>query len=326
MLVATAAAVAALQDSNDDDSTMYVQSDGTTGDGTTTPADSVPVNITDGSWHHVLLTTVPPAPIPGTLTVSSTSSPKGYQLYLDGQQVGQLGDASVDPGVSSNLVDTAAAPVDGGDFTSASAGRIVLCGRSDADISRSFTGRLTQLLVFDRALTAADVQRVYLAAQPGVTARSSSDAPGSAFTGDSPVAATAAAAGPPQGDSTFPDASMDFLPTPTTTISSRSSDSSSSSSGPDGVSAADVAGPFPPSTPPATTSSSSSGGGVDGSGGCVGGFQWYLPVGSACDLEPQAVRCPRYCEPGLVRGDGENGDGGVCVRLRVRRSGVCVAW
>jgi hypothetical protein len=305
------------QDSNDDGSTIYVQSDGTTGTGDTTQMyDPIPVNITDGSWHHVLLTTVPPPPADSrTDGSSSTSAPKGYQLYLDGQLVGQLGDTSADQGVSPGSADTTAtAPVDGGDFTTVSVGRIVLCGRSDADISRSFTGRLTQLLVFDRALTASDVQRVYLAAQPGFTpggSMSSSSSSGVSF-GYSPSSAAAAGGGagaPSQEGSDSPDADTAFLPTPTISSSDGNSNSDSSSFGPNVVSAADASSP-PPSTNTASRGSSSGGAAAAaaaGLGGCVGGFQWYLPTGSACDLDPQAVRCPRYCEPGLVRGVGKKG-------------------
>ena len=40
-------------------------------------------------------------------------------------------------------------------------GKMVLCGRSDADMLRSYSGALTELAIWDQVLTPDQVSRVY---------------------------------------------------------------------------------------------------------------------------------------------------------------------
>jgi len=107
------------------------------------------VDLEDGRWHMITLSTMP-------------SGGMGFTVYVDGVL------AAVSPPrllLEGMLQSPDAEPlgfgVDGGDpFTPN--GRLKICGRSDANPDRHYTGRLAELEVFDSYLTPDQVFAKYL--------------------------------------------------------------------------------------------------------------------------------------------------------------------
>ncbi|KAJ9525255.1 hypothetical protein QJQ45_020782 [Haematococcus lacustris] len=129
---------AVVKDGNDGDRPLYLDSDGSVADNTRARPGRVPANVTDGGWHMISLTTRP-------------DGSRGYQLYVDGKLGAELPLANVL---------AAGSEVDGGDPIQLT-GPISLCGRADGDPNRGFPGWLSQLMVFDIALTPDDVAAMY---------------------------------------------------------------------------------------------------------------------------------------------------------------------
>ena len=101
------------------------------------------VDLTDGKWHMITLTTRP------------DGSP-GFSVYVDGV----LGGTSPPAFIKQLQTDI---PVDGGDPVKIDS-NIYLCGRNDLDKDRHFGGKLAHLSLFDEALTGSQVMALYVAA------------------------------------------------------------------------------------------------------------------------------------------------------------------
>uniref|UniRef100_A0A1D1ZX47 LamG-like jellyroll fold domain-containing protein n=1 Tax=Auxenochlorella protothecoides TaxID=3075 RepID=A0A1D1ZX47_AUXPR len=122
-------------------------------------------------WHLLGLTTLP-------------DGRRGFQLYIDGQLSAEL-----PPGLYTDYKGgmhnaSGGAPMD-------LTGDLVLCSRSDLDAERFFTGQLTQLMVWNQSLTAADWASLYSAGATYLAAPPASPATAS------PATTVAAAPGPP---------------------------------------------------------------------------------------------------------------------------------
>lgn len=129
------------QDSTDDASTIYL--DSTSGSAVGLPGASV--NITDGGWHMVTLTTTP-------------GSSKGFQLYLDAKLAATL--PLPQPWVTSDPTGSSIGESSGGAPMHLDA-PLRLCGRADGDLSRSFDGLVTELSIREVAATASEVQSMW---------------------------------------------------------------------------------------------------------------------------------------------------------------------
>jgi hypothetical protein len=110
----------------------------------------------------VTLSTLPLSPAGATR--------RGFRLFVDGQLRGELtdGDKSGDDGSSASTTDTGRngtsssssggssgggfdePPVTGGDPVSVGDGHLLLCGRSDRDPQRFFSGLLSNLALFSQ--------------------------------------------------------------------------------------------------------------------------------------------------------------------------------
>jgi len=131
---------AAIKDSNDDEDSMFVDSDGAVNNNVRrSPLPSAPANVTDGAWHMLTVTTFP-----------ETLNSRGFQLYVDGALAGQVPSAF-------NGEDSES---DGGDPIFLD-GPLSLCNRADGDANRSFYGYISQLAVIDAALEPEDVKALY---------------------------------------------------------------------------------------------------------------------------------------------------------------------
>ncbi|KAF5839090.1 hypothetical protein DUNSADRAFT_1635 [Dunaliella salina] len=122
------------------------------------------VEVDDGEWHMVTLTTLSGQArsslevVPSTLpAVAATALPAGYALYLDGTLR-----AVLKPGVKRSTANEsdAAVQVTGGAPADLD-GPITLCGRSDLSVERFFSGQLSNLMLFDTALTEDEVAELY---------------------------------------------------------------------------------------------------------------------------------------------------------------------
>ncbi|KAG1665487.1 hypothetical protein FOA52_007619 [Chlamydomonas sp. UWO 241] len=141
---------AVVKDSTDSGSDTFLDSDGAVGDSTrSAPLNSSKgayhSNISDSEWHHLVLTT---SPIPGK---------RGFTIYVDGWRV-----ADLPPTNNPELAPEALFPTDGGEPIMLT-GPISVCGRADLDPSRTFAGRVSQLMIFDEALTANDINELWYA-------------------------------------------------------------------------------------------------------------------------------------------------------------------
>jgi hypothetical protein len=96
--------------------------------------------LSDGAWHHLLLTTTP------------SDEPAGFDLYVDGTLASverNYGGGPIDPG-----------------------GSVFLCARADVEGARFFTGRMARVAFFDTSLTAE--QAVVLSENRGAGGASAS--------------------------------------------------------------------------------------------------------------------------------------------------------
>ncbi|KAF5839091.1 hypothetical protein DUNSADRAFT_1636 [Dunaliella salina] len=124
---------AAVKDSNDDEDSMFIDSDGAVNNNVRR-APYPATNVTDGAWHMLTVTTFP-------------ETTRGFQLYVDGELAGQVPSAF-------NGEDS---ETDGGDPIFLD-GPLSLCNRADGDAGRSFDGYISQLTIVDAALEPKDVK------------------------------------------------------------------------------------------------------------------------------------------------------------------------
>ncbi|KAK9823790.1 hypothetical protein WJX72_005525 [[Myrmecia] bisecta] len=133
-----------------DSSISFLDSSGKYGDvtrnQTVTPV-TQPLKILDGGWHMLTLST-------------QAGGARGVAMFIDGQLVAQTQQNQTYIG-SDGFLKT----VDGGGPMDLG-GPIILCGRSTDDQQRDYDGRLTQLSIFDAALTPSQVASLYRQNQP----------------------------------------------------------------------------------------------------------------------------------------------------------------
>ena len=288
-------------------------------------------NITDGQWHLVVVTTTSYEQTAASQTSQPIVGPvlrqPGYKLYIDGVLTAELTSStsagsggtadsgSTSPGGTSSSTGGA----DGGDPLYMGGAPAVICGRADGDITRSFQGSISQLMLFGRSLTEADLNLLYYSSFQASflgmtdTSASSSSIVGSGILPEGDLASAEATypttssssgssvdeRGAVDGTSdTSAASSSDTVDTMAITAGSSSSGDSSSSSLDDGPLVMAAEGP---ATDDGSSSSSRQGDDSLAAAAPAASMEWDLPEGSACDLEPMTVRSPRYCEGGQVR-------------------------
>ncbi|MEW5310361.1 MAG: hypothetical protein WDW38_002168 [Sanguina aurantia] len=136
---------AVVKDSNDGPAPVYVDSDGAVGDNQRRTPIFGATNLTDGDWHMVTITTWP-------------SGRRGYRMFIDGTIAVQIPNQEY-PGPSNPE-----AEIDGGDPIILT-GRLNLCGRAGnsltADVMRDYAGAISQLSLYDSALTSREVALLF---------------------------------------------------------------------------------------------------------------------------------------------------------------------
>ncbi|KAL4548009.1 hypothetical protein Ndes2526B_g07220 [Nannochloris sp. 'desiccata'] len=151
---------AIVKDSNDDPWDLgFLDSDGQIKSSEARTAAPEHGDINDGSWHMISLTTLPDNEGNG----EGGSGAEGYVLYVDGIESGKISQPTP-------LADGSMAVPTGGDPALMSHD-IFLCSRSDLgnsiDAARYYDGSLANLMLFDAALTAEQIQALYDAYNPG---------------------------------------------------------------------------------------------------------------------------------------------------------------
>ncbi|EIE21984.1 hypothetical protein COCSUDRAFT_56427 [Coccomyxa subellipsoidea C-169] len=101
-------------------------------------------SLQDMRWHMLTLTSQP-------------DGSNGYCMYVDGKLAGQMQENATYIG-SDGIRRT----VDGGQPMNID-GSIVLCGRSDGDNARGYSGQLAELAIWDESLSEAAVAKIYSA-------------------------------------------------------------------------------------------------------------------------------------------------------------------
>ena len=140
---------AVVHDTDDPDGQAFLDSDGRYGDNAARPAAAAPGKMgggapdpMDGAWHAVTLTSRP-------------DRGDGYLMYLDGQLAGSMPPAAADVARNATLI------VGGGSPLGVSRGSIFLCGRSDGAPDRHFSGSVSHLAAWDRALSPDEVGALF---------------------------------------------------------------------------------------------------------------------------------------------------------------------
>lgn len=151
---------AIVKDSNDDPWELgFLDSDGEIKSSAERAEGPAHDDINDGSWHMISLTTLPNNEESG----DGGRGAEGYVLYVNGQESGKISQPTP-------LADGSTAMPTGGDPALMSHD-IFLCSRSDLgnsnDTARYYDGALANLMLFDTALTAEQVQALYKTYNPG---------------------------------------------------------------------------------------------------------------------------------------------------------------
>ena len=138
---------ALVKDSNDNSAPIFLDSDGMVNNDEARSHGSDVIDINDGKWHMITLSTSP-------------THGKGYRMYVDGALAAAIPNLWYEG--------TDAAPLSGGDVIKLD-GPIHLCNRADDEPDRGFTGAVSQLTIFDESLTADQVAKLYkvIATEPG---------------------------------------------------------------------------------------------------------------------------------------------------------------
>jgi hypothetical protein len=150
---------AIVKDSTDDPWSLgYLDSDGEIKSSAARTAGPVHEDINNGSWHMITLTTLPNNGDNGAGGIGA----QGYVLYVNGVESGKISKPTP-------LADGSMAVPTGGDPALMSRD-IFLCSRSDlgnsVDTARYYDGALANLMLFDTALTAEQIQALYEAYNP----------------------------------------------------------------------------------------------------------------------------------------------------------------
>jgi len=133
---------AVVHDTDDPDGQAFLDSDGRYGDNAVRePATGAP-DPADGAWHHVALTSRP-------------DREDGYLLYMDGALSGSMPPDAADVARNATLI------VGGGSPLGIARGSVFLCGRSDGASDRHFSGSVSHLAAWDRALSPDEVAAVF---------------------------------------------------------------------------------------------------------------------------------------------------------------------
>jgi hypothetical protein len=306
---------------------------GVPGDDLSSAVASGSSNISDGKWHLVVLSTTPTTTSSSQSIIGPVLRQPGYKLYIDGVLTAELtgstaqaepgGTSSTDSSRGTSVTGSSGSGTDGGDPLYMAGAPAVICGRADGDVSRSFQGSVTQLMLFGRSLSNADVSNLYLSSfLNNVLPTSSSSRSG----GSSSMMEGLHSDHDPSPSRTFyPTSSMHEGDTGGVTSDTRSdnfgpgSATGASGSPPAASDSSNVSpkegplivaaqGPSDGSSSSLTSSSSGSSSSQSDESSLSAapspaGLQWDLPEGSGCDLEPMTVRSPRYCEGGQVRHD-----------------------
>jgi hypothetical protein len=139
---------ALIRDENDGESDLlYLDSDGVVaGDNHRGSAGVDPaVDVDDGGWHMVTLTTL-------------GRGEKGYALYVDGRLAGELNGGAMAANGSAIVVPIGGEPA-------LMTGPVFLCARSDLSTSpegdRYYDGQVTHLMLFDKSLEGRQIEALY---------------------------------------------------------------------------------------------------------------------------------------------------------------------
>ncbi|KAL4419709.1 hypothetical protein ABPG75_006807 [Micractinium tetrahymenae] len=132
----------------DGDIPMFLDSNGCIADPTCTVPGYKSLFSPNGSWHLLALGTQP-------------QGGKGFRLYVDGQLAASVsGQTDVE---SLGSVVTGGGPMN-------LTGNVTLCGRSDLDPLRFFTGSLAHLFIWNRSVTEEEMRQLFEAEpQPGLS-------------------------------------------------------------------------------------------------------------------------------------------------------------
>ncbi|KAK9815241.1 hypothetical protein WJX72_000491 [[Myrmecia] bisecta] len=142
---------AVVKDSTDlGDMQSFIDSDGTYNDNNPRSSLNGTTNVADGAWHMVTLTT-------------HTDGTSGFQVYIDAKPAATLPPKGYD--ATAQTMDGLPYPdpvhIDGGNPIFADSGDFFLCGRSDEDPLRHFSGHLAHLGIYDTALDATSVEALF---------------------------------------------------------------------------------------------------------------------------------------------------------------------
>ncbi|KAK9839475.1 hypothetical protein WJX81_004373 [Elliptochloris bilobata] len=145
-----------VKDSNDADTSVFVDSDGHADDNTPRiAANETYVNtlLSNGNWHMATITSRP-----GTGT-------RGFLVYVDGRLAAQMPAADY----NASSADAAGLEIDGGDPLEVGHGAIYLCGRADGAPDRHFSGSVAHLALYNAILTPMEIRMIFTQICTGLT-------------------------------------------------------------------------------------------------------------------------------------------------------------
>lgn len=190
-----------VKDSNDQNQTSTLDSDGKYNNNDPWGANAVYKNVSDGAWHMVTVTT-------------RTDVQHGFLLYIDGQAAAQLPPSGIPDEAVYYGPNNSVYYEDGGNPINLT-GNVYLCARTDADSQRFFSGSIAQLGFFNVALNSSSIQALYTAVTSANSTSSVSN-----------TSASIASAAPVSSPATIAAASPAINLVPSAALTNATSDSS----------------------------------------------------------------------------------------------------